>query len=110
MNLKDFKFPEVSVADAIFPTSKMNKELLEEAKKRGFYNGHTKYNELFSHLFFRGGRIEFKPDVDKEFAKRAWTYCRSFMGSWEPKHEEKEAICAMIMSEILLPELQSSEK
>jgi hypothetical protein len=27
------------------------------------------------------------------------------MNSWEPKHEEKEAICALIMSEILEPKL-----
>jgi hypothetical protein len=106
MDLTKFKFPEVTGADMMFPTFDTNKELLTEAKERKFYNGNTPYNRLFSKLFFIGGKVQFKPDIDKEFIKTSWVYCCSFMGSWSPKHEEKEAICAMIMSEILLPELE----
>lgn len=29
------------------------------------------------------------------------------MGSFEPKHEEKEAICALLMSELLEPKLET---
>jgi hypothetical protein len=93
MNLTKFEFPK----DAM----NTNKELLAEAKERGFYNGRTKYNKLFSTLFFSGGSVDFKKDIDEDFRKNAWQYCRKFMGSWSPKHEEKEAICAMIMSEII---------
>lgn len=107
MDLKDFKFLKVTGADLAFPTFETNKELLQEAKDRGFYNGRTPYNNLFSKLFFDGGSVQFKPDVDPEYIKRVWGYCRSFMGSWAPKHEEKEAICAMLMSEILLPKLEN---
>ena len=107
MDLIKFNFPKVTGADMVFPTFDTNKELLEEAKERNFYNGHTPYNRLFSTLFYSGGKVQFKTEVDKEFVKNAWAYCRSFMGSWSPKHEEKEAICALIMSEILLPELAS---
>ena len=107
MDLTKFNFQKVTVADMAFPTFDTNKELLAEAKERKFYNGHTPYNRLFSTLFFSGGKVQFKPDVDKDFVKAAWSYCRSFMGSWSLKHEEKEAICALIMSEILLPELAS---
>ena len=105
MDLKKFKFKKVSGADMAVPTFDTDKQLLIEAKDRGFYNGHTPYNKLFSNLFFSGGQIQFKPDLDETFKKEAWGYCRSFMGSWSPKHEEKEAICAMLMSELLLPEL-----
>lgn len=101
MDLKEFKFPQVSGVDMAFPTFGTIPELLKEAKERGFYNGSTPYNALFSGLFFNGGKIKFKENLDEDFKKRAWSYCRSFMGSWEPKHEEKEAICAMLMSELL---------
>lgn len=101
MDLKEFKFPAVSDADFAFPTFNTIPALLKEAKERGFYNGDTPYNRLFSKLFFEGGKVNFKENLDEQFKKNAWTYCRSFMGSWEPKHEEKEAICAMLMSELL---------
>ena len=105
MKLNKFDFPKVKGFDMAFPTFKTDNELLKEAKKRGFYNGHTPYNDLFSKLFFNGGEVKFKKKIDNEFKNKAWAYCRCFMGSYEPKHEEKEAICAMIMSELLEPKL-----
>jgi hypothetical protein len=101
MDLQKFQFPKTTGIDIVFPTFNTDKELLAEAKKRGFYNGQTPYNNLFSELFFNGGKVVFKKDVNEDFKKAAWSYCRSFMGSWAPKHEEKAAICAMIMSELL---------
>ena len=77
-----------------------DKKLLAEARERGFYNGNTKYNKLFSNLFFSRGRINLRKDIDKQFRQRALEYLRAFMGSFEPKHEEKEAISALILSEI----------
>ncbi len=103
MDLKEFKFPEVNGVDSVFPTFGTIKELLEEAKQRGFYNGHTPYNDLFSTLFFEGGKIKFKDNIDKNLKDNAWPYCRALMKSFSPKHEEKEAVCALIMSEILVP-------
>ncbi len=108
MDLISYKFPEVSGLDMAFSTFKTDKNLLAEAKDRGFYNGHTPYNKLFSSLFYEGGKIKFKKGLNEEFKNKAWKYCRSFMGSWEPKHEEKEAICAMLMSELLEPTLDKS--
>lgn len=106
MKLQEFAFPELKPLEVAFSTLRTNKDLLAEAKERGFYNGSTKYNSLFSSLFFSGGQVEFKKNLNEEFKNKAWTYCRAFMGSWEPKHEEKEAICAMIMSELLEPKLK----
>ena len=102
MDLKKFKFPEVRGVDVAFSTFDTIPELLEEAKERGFDGGYTEYNDLFSKLFFEGGKIEFKPDVDEEFKAKAWPYCRALMGSFAPKHEHKEAVCAMLMSELLV--------
>ena len=105
MDLTKHQFPEVN--GLAFSTFKTDKALLAEAKERGFYDGNTHYNKLFSKLFFGGGKVKFKEGVDEEFRSKAWKYCRSFMSSFEPKHEEKEAICALLMSELLEPELET---
>ena len=102
MDLLKFKYPDYNR----FMVSGSPK-LLEEAKSRGFYNGNTPYNKLFSTLFFRGGKIKSKGGNDELLNSEAWAYCRAFMRSFEPKHEEKEAVCAMIMSEILEPECET---
>ena len=102
MDLKKFKFPNVNDVDVAFSTRRTDPKLLAEAKERGFYDGNTEYNDLFSNLFFSGGEVEFKKNIDEEFKSKAWPYLRSFMSSFEPKHEEKEAICAMLMSELLI--------
>lgn len=105
MDLKTFEFPKITGVDIVFPILQADKKLLKEAKERGFYNGNTPYNKLFATLFFRGGKVKFKKKVDLDYRNRAWAYCCAFMNSGEPKHEEKEAICALIMSEILEPKL-----
>lgn len=102
MNLKEFSFPEVTPVDMVFPTFDTIPELLSEAKERGFLDGNKPANDLFSELFFKGGSVNFKQDIDEEYKKRVWHYLRCFMGSFSPKHEDKEAICAMLMDEILI--------
>lgn len=108
LDLTTFEFPKVSGIDMAFPTLKTIPSLLDEAKARGFMDTETPYNTLVSKLFFNGGKVVFKKGVDEEFRKRVWLYVRAFLGSWEPKHEHKEAICAMLLSEICEPELAKS--
>jgi hypothetical protein len=76
-------------------------KLLEEAKTRGFYCGHTKYNKLFNDLFFSGGTLNFKKELNPAFKAVALPYLKSFMQSFSPKQEEKEAISALILSELV---------
>ena len=101
MKLSEFNFSELTEKNLLLGSFKTEKSLLAEAKERGFYNGNTKYNKLFSNLFYEDGKVVFKKGIDASFSASAWRYCRHFMGSWDPKHEDKEAICALIMSEIL---------
>lgn len=106
INLLQYNYPQPTLADMAFPTFDTIPELLEEAKLRGFcYNYNGPYNKLFMKLFYEGGRVVFKKDVDSDKQEKIWKYVRSFMGSWSPKHEHKEAICAMLLSEIVEPEL-----
>ena len=95
MDLKKFKFPKPSMC---LP---YNKKLFNEAKRRGFYEGYTPYNKLFNLLYFHGGEINFRQNIDSDFREKAYTYLRAFMTSFEPKHEHKEAICAMLLSELV---------
>ena len=108
IDLLKYDYPKPTGADMVFPTYDTIPELLEEAKARGFYGGYTPYNRLFSDLFYSGGKVIFKKGIDEQKQKEIWVYLRSFMGSWAPKHEHKEAICAMLMSEILEPNLDKS--
>lgn len=100
MDLKTYEFPKVTGLDIAFSTFKTDPELLAEAKARGFYNGRTPYNRLFSTLFFNGGKLNYKADLSAEFKNAAVPYLRAFMGSFEPAHEDKEAICALLLSEL----------
>lgn len=101
MNLTDYQFPTLTLQQVAFSTLKADPVLLEEAERRGFYNGDTPYNKLFSELFFKGGTLNFKKDVDPEFRSKVGAYMRALMGSFEPSHEEKEAICALLLSELV---------
>jgi len=79
-----------------------DKKLLSEAESRGFRCGsNTPYNNLFKQLFFSGGKLNFKENLDEGFKNKAVPYLKSFMGSFEPKHEEKEAVCALLLSELV---------
>lgn len=108
MDIRKFDFPKVTGLDVAFPTIRTDAVLLAEARARGFYNGRTPYNELFSTLFFSGGKLNYKKDLPEEFKKQAIPYLKAFMGSFEPKHEEKEAICALLLSELV--DIESASK
>jgi hypothetical protein len=101
IDLKTYNFPVLTAVDLAFSTLDTPKELVDEAYKRGFNNFHNPYNKLFSKLFFEGGKVVFKEDVDAEYKQNVWSYCRALMGSFTPKHQHKEAVCAMLMSEVI---------
>ena len=100
LDLTKYPFPKLDAASMAFSTLNTIPALLEEAKFRGFMRG-TPYNRLFSTLFFKGGKLDFKKDLDEDFTSRAVPYLKAFMSSFSPKHEHKEAICAMLLSELV---------
>lgn len=101
MDLKTYKFPKLTGLDVAFSIIKTDPELLKEAKARGFCDGNTPYNDLFSTLFFTGGKLNWKKDLPADFKQDAGTYLKALMGSFEPSHEDKEAISAMLLSELV---------
>ena len=47
LSLMAYPFPEIKRVEEVFSTLKADAALLEEAKRRGFYMGHTKANQMF---------------------------------------------------------------
>ena len=102
MNLKKFDFVKENKNGGAFSTVRTNPQLLKESIERGFYNGNTKFNKLFSELFFDGGKLHFKNDIDPDFKQKCTIYLKSLMSSFEPKQEEKESVSAMLLSELVV--------
>ncbi len=100
MNLQDYDFPKLTEVDIAFSTLQTDDFLLELAKERGFYDGNTPYNRLFSNLFHKGGKIVFQCSASDEFKQKAFPYLKALMMSFEPSHEDKDAVCALILSEL----------
>lgn len=68
-----------------------------------FKHGYTPQNKLVNKLFFNGGKIDWlvtKPEIDRTDAIRQ---IKATLGSWEPKHEHKEAAVAMMLAEWFEP-------
>ncbi len=97
MEFKDFEFPEVE-PDLMVDT---NPELLEMAKAKGFFYGRTKYNQMFSDIYYRNREHQVKLSLGVEFTTRAINYFNALKRSWLPAHEDKEAVCALILSELV---------
>lgn len=95
MDLQKYEFKHVPTISS--PT---DKRLLAEARSKGFYEGNTEFNTMFNNLFFNGGNLTPKAGLPKEFVQRAVAYLTRLARSFAPKHEEKEAVCALILSEI----------
>lgn len=96
INLKTYAFQDHNTM-----CLRTDPKLLAEAKERGFYNGDTPYNDLFAQLFYSGGRLNLKKHMNENLKKNALPYLKSFMMSFEPKHEEKAAIAALLLSELV---------
>ena len=64
-----------------------------------FKNGKTTWNELFNVLFFEGGKGVSIAATDEVDLKKAFQALKAIMGSFEPKHEHKEAGVSYLMSQ-----------
>lgn len=97
-----YNFPSMTKDEMVFSAIQTPAQLRDEAIAGGFYNGDTPGAKLFNEWFYRGLDTlpEMKKDIDLEYARKAVVWTRCYMASFWPKHEEKEAVCAYIFSEI----------
>jgi hypothetical protein len=105
MNLQELNFPTVNRFSVSKPANvQFFNKLLEEAEERGFANSETYYRKLFKHIFFAGGTLYFKEGIPEHFKQTAYSYMIELMHSPFPKYSEKEAVCALILSELAQPD------
>ncbi|RKN75023.1 hypothetical protein [Paenibacillus ginsengarvi] len=64
-----------------------------------FRSERSKWNKVVSDWFYYGLKnAEWNPKEGVE-TQKALRHVKAIMGSWEPKHEHKEAGCAYLLSE-----------
>lgn len=89
---------EVGGIDISFPAKVSHLMPKYEDIPKEFKDGHTKWNDFFRDSFYCGIsdlKLCPKAGIDPQKAIR---HVRSVMGSFEPKHEHKEAAVAYLMS------------
>lgn len=101
---------KVDQATMVFPDQVIGEYLPDYASiPEEFKQGHTKWNQIVCEWFFnglpKGTKFVPKDDIDKTEALRHIQTC---LGSFQPKHEHKEAGVAYLLSlwfeDIIIPE------
>ena len=90
------KFPEVSCADIAFGgyPQEWFSQTLKEAEEKGFGVNNC---DRAAELFYNGGKINYNEQRDKEYLDAGSRTLRAVLGSFEPKHEHKMAVCEYII-------------
>lgn len=87
----------VSDLDVAFPANIIGKLLPEMAEiPKEFHSSAHPWCSVVSGLFFRGGTLP--PTLEGIDRKNAARHLKAVLGSFEPKHEHKEAGAAYLMS------------
>lgn len=90
------QFPAVKDTDVAFPSAiPQYREWLTKAKEA---NPSDKYRDLFGQLFYKGGAVPHKAGVSHEERTAGIRYLKVVMGSYSPRHEDKEVLAAYILS------------
>ena len=103
------EFPEVNGAEIVFGGISKQKEFEKLAQENGFkHTKKNKYSMYAMNLFFNGGKLPPKrADVSDEYYKKGIRYFKCWLGSYNPKHEQKEEVCGFILS--LISDLEKKE-
>lgn len=102
LSLAAYPFPETNRGNIIFAPIDTDQALLDEAKRRGFYMKDTPANRMFKDLFNKGGKLITKNEIDPDYLRHGIPYLKALMQSYTPRHEDKEAVCAMLLDELVL--------
>ena len=97
--------PSVTELDLTFPTHQCNEKLLKYAIEQGFHKTTNPYNRAVSTLFFNGGSVIKLNDVSDEDFSKVMRYFKALIGSYAPKHENKTAECAWLLSLVAKSEI-----
>lgn len=92
-----FPFVEVSQMDTMFGGIPNMREVIA-AVPAEFNRYNNPWCEAASSLFFHGGEVKVTKAANPEQAAAMLRYLKTWMGSFEPRHEEKEAVCGWLLS------------
>lgn len=97
-------FPDTKAWEAVFGCMQKTEmdEWEKEAKdwKRDNESLAYKYEKMVDILFFVGGKVLPKKDIQKEEFTKGMAYLSKWIGSFDPKHEVKTLVCGYILSRI----------
>lgn len=96
MNLSDYSYPTGVHAKIT------DENLLEEAKKRGFYKSYCKWDDFANKCLLGRGHILFKDAVPRTKQLFITGFITDYLTSFTAEHAEKVAICAMVFSEFCI--------
>ena len=91
---------ELSDLDLAFPAkvSQLMPKYTDIPKEFTDFNRHNKWQQMVSDWFFCGLKdLKLAPKAGID-SKKAIRHISAIMGSFEPKHEHKEAACAYLLS------------
>lgn len=77
-----------------------DEDLLDEAKKRGFYKSYCKWDHLANQFMLGGGRIAFKDSIPRNRHLVFIGFLSAYLTSFTAEHADKVAICAMLLQEL----------
>lgn len=104
IDLKTFDFPKVDTISESFPKFNTIPELLQEATDRGFLNGETIYNEMATEWDTGSKKMLIRKSElttdDDSWVVPISKYSIAFLRTPNATTEEKNAIVAMLWSEI----------
>jgi len=96
--MERLEFPEVNDSDMVF--GGYPREWFDSVMKREKPADFQKWADLMESLFFSGGSLPVNHSLDKEYVNKGIRILKAIMGSFEPKHEHKEQVCAQILAAI----------
>ena len=90
------EFPEIKDVDIAFggyPNGWFH-ETLKEAQEKGFgINNCTRAAQLF----YNGGKLNLNKKLDNEYLNSGMRTLKAVLGSFEPSHQDKMAVCEYII-------------
>lgn len=100
-SIKDFSKPaDIDTLTVVFPIRvlELMPAYVDIPKEFKTWPPHNRFGKFFSDMFYQGVTIKKLTPKDGIDAKKAMRHLRTIAGSFEPKHEHKEAAFAYLMS------------
>ena len=98
-DLKLTPFPDVGALDLVFPDLTSD-EIIHWKKEAELAQYNPNFGHMAASLFFNGGKVPRRPDVSDEEYTRGRAYLQKWLGSYAPRHEDKELVAGYILSRI----------